>query len=101
MTTAKIEFLDSGREPRCEPDPDFPHGMTVIENDLGVRRRPHPPCDTIDIVATTGKGCTFQLPYPSPRCGLIVVECDTCHKRTALTVAGRIDDPRVLRMICK
>ena len=96
-----IKFIDSGREPQVAPDPRFPNGMDIVEHSAGpVVRLPYP--EGVHITdADAGKGCRFILPYPAPRCGALVVECETCGKRVALTVAGRPDDPRSLRMTCK
>ena len=80
MTTATVTFLDSGREPQCAPNPAYPEGKDIVEDSCG---------------------CYFALPYPAPRCGVLVVECDICHKRVGVTVAGRIDDPRSLQMACR
>lgn len=79
----KIEFLDSGREPQCQPDPAFPEGKDV------------------DASFGSPDACTAKLPYPAPRCGLMMVECPKCGLRIALTVAGRPDDPRTVKMACK
>ena len=93
-----IAFLDSGREPRVAPHPDFPEGMDIIDGPVAARL-PHP--EGLKITeADVGPSCLFDLPYPSPRCGLLVVDCERCGKRIALTVAGRVDDPRTLRMSC-
>jgi len=83
MSAAKIEFLDSGRSPTCEPDPKYPNGMDVHEDR-----------------SAKGKTCKFDLPYPAPRCGAFVVECGACKKRVAITAAGRQDDPRSLTVVC-
>jgi hypothetical protein len=95
-----IKFVDSGREPQCSPDPKFPNGMDIVEGGPATARLPHP--EGVELAKSLkGPGCTFDLPYPSTRCGLLVVTCDRCHKQVGLTVAGRIDDPRMLRMACK
>ena len=78
-----VEFLDSGREPQCPPNPAFPAG--------------------IDLNMTQGRlpSCHLKLPYPASRCGLYVVVCTECDLKVVLTVAGRSDDPRSLRVACK
>jgi hypothetical protein len=95
-----IKFLDSGREPQVAPDPKFPNGMDIVEGGPVTARLPHPEGWKL-AQSLAGPGCTFPLPYPSPRCGALVVTCDRCGKRVGLTVAGRTDDVRWLRMACK
>lgn len=79
----KVKFIDSGREPKCAPNPDYPTGMDV------------------DLSFGSPDTCTAAIPYPAPRCGIMVIECGKCGLTVALTVAGRVDDPRVLKMACK
>ncbi len=79
----KVTFLDSGREPQCPPNPDFPMGKDA------------------DLSFGAEATCTAGLPYPAPRCGAMVVECETCGIRVAVTVAGRPDDPRSVKIGCK
>ena len=78
----KVDFLDSGREPKVAPNPEYPDGM--------------------DIDMTLGKkGCKTELPYPAPRCGVMLLKCDVCGVTAAITVAGRRDDPRSAIIPCK
>jgi len=79
----KVEFFDSGREPRCPPDPAYPEGK--------------------DIDASEGAAlaCSAAIPYPAPRCGVMIVECEKCGLRVGLTVAGRVDDPRSVKLPCR
>jgi hypothetical protein len=78
----KVEFLDSGREPQVNFDRRWPWGK--------------------DIDSTQGQpSCMVMLPWPAPRCGVYVIECETCGYRLAATVAGRVDDPRSVKLPCK
>lgn len=77
----KIEWIDSGREPQCAPNPDYPNGVDVD-------------------ASGGGPSCSTPLPYPAPRCGMLVAECLTCGYRAAVTTAGRPDDPRSLTVGC-
>lgn len=79
----KIEWIDHGREPRVAPDPAFPDGK--------------------DLSAPHGitKYCPTDLPYPARRCGVYIVECETCGARIGVTTAGRPDDPRSVQVPCK
>lgn len=79
----KVKFIDSGHEPQCAPNPDYPNGQDIDAS--------HGVPDT----------CTAQIPYPAPRRGVMVVECPKCGLRIGLTVAGRPDDPRTVKMGCK
>jgi hypothetical protein len=76
----KVTFFDSGREPKCA---NFPDGK-YIDMSLGAE-----------------KTCEVAIPYPAPCCGVMVVECEVCGLRNALTVAGRADDPHTVKMACK
>lgn len=80
--TFSYKFLDSGREPQCAPNPAYPEGMFL---DLSDGKR----------------GCCFSVPYPAPRCGMIVATCDVCCYRAAFSVAGRPDDPRSVKLPCR
>ena len=82
--THKIDWVDHGREPQNPPNPDYPNGIDV---DLTGRN--------------TLKSCTVTLPYPAPRCGYHLVVCNDWGLRTAVTTAGRPDDPRSVKMACK
>jgi len=78
-----IEWLDSGYEPECRPDPAYPDG-----------------CD-VDATRGAAAWCKADLPYPARRCGLYLVACRRCGARIAITPAGRPDDPRSLKIACK
>lgn len=80
--TFKIEWIDDHREPKCAPDPRFPLGKDM------------------DISRDAEAACKTDLPYPAKRCGLYLVECETCGQRIAITTAGRPDDPRSLKLAC-
>lgn len=80
--THKISWIDHGREPKCQPDPEYPTGKDV------------------GCVEDGQKSCKVDLPYPAKRCGVFIVECETCKVRVAVTTAGRPDDPRSLTMPC-
>jgi hypothetical protein len=79
----KIKWLDRGREPKCDPDPEYPDGKD-IDGALGIE-----------------PFCKADLPYPAKRCGVYVVQCERCGYTIALTTAGRPDDPRSVTMPCK
>lgn len=79
----KIRWEDSGREPRCAPNPEYPDGIDI------------------DMSEGCAASCATALPYPARRCGCYVIECETCGLKTAVTTAGRPDDPRSLRVPCR
>jgi hypothetical protein len=79
----KIEWIDRGREPQCAPDPEYPNGKDV------------------DGSEGAPKTCFTELPYPAKRCGLYIVECETCGVRWGVTTAGRPDDPRSVKIACR
>lgn len=76
-----VIWLDAGREPQCPPDPKYPNG--------------------VDVFTAERPACKVELPYPAPRCGAHVIICNECNRRTAVTAAGRPDDPRSVMMPCK
>lgn len=80
--TFKVTWVDSGLEPRCAPNPDYPAGID-LDCSLGAR------------------SCKTALPYPAKRCGVYIVTCETCGMTVAVTTAGRADDPKSLRMACQ
>jgi hypothetical protein len=82
MTDFEIHWIDRGREPACAPDPTYPNGIDVVIGDID---KP---------------GCSTELPYPAPRCGLFFVQCKTCGTNAIITTAGRPDDPRSVRLPC-
>lgn len=78
-----VQWLDSGREPQCPPNPEFPSGVVA---DLSFGGNPT---------------CTVDLPYPAKRCGAYVVRCERCKRSAALTTAGRPDDPHTVILACR
>ena len=77
-----IRWIDSGREPKCPPDPNFPNGKD---------------CDL-----SNGKvHCKVNVPHPTPRCGYWFLKCERCGSATLATTAGRPDDPRSFMIACK
>lgn len=79
----RVTFLDSGREPKCPPNPDHPNGIDL------------------DLSSSAKHSCLVQLPYPAPRCGQWMVGCDRCHQVVVITCAGRADDPRSIKLACR
>jgi hypothetical protein len=84
MAALKIEWVDGGREPQCQPDPNFPNGIDID-------RRSN----------RAAPSCKADLPYPAVRCGYYLIECSKCGLRVMVTTAGRRDDPRSILMTCK
>lgn len=79
---SKIAFVSTGRLPQCPPDPAYPLGIDI------------------DLSGGATKTCKTSLPYPAPCCGTWIVVCDDCGYGVAVTAAGRIDDPRTLKVAC-
>jgi hypothetical protein len=78
-----IHWVDGKREPKHPPDRAYPTGLDI---DLSMGRKP---------------ACMSPLPYPAPRCGHYVIECRACGANVVLTTAGRVDDPKSLKMACR
>ena len=83
MEQITVELIDFKRYPECQPDPRYPNGID---------------CDVSEGASLT---CLADIPYPAPRCGLMSVKCEKCGLTVALTVAGRPDDPRSVKLACK
>ena len=79
----EIQWLDRGREPQCAPNPAHPLGIDV------------------DLSEGVTKTCKASLPYPAKRCGVWMVKCLDCGYVGACTTAGRVDDPRSIKLPCK
>lgn len=77
-----IKWLDSGREPKCAPDPRFPNG--------------------VEFDASNGaeNSCQTSLPYPAQRCGYYLIECALCKNSVLISTAGRVDDPKHIKIPC-
>lgn len=78
-----VEWVDSGREPQCKPDPAYPDGKDM------------------DVSFGAAATCKTALPYPAKRCGYFVVACPICGIRVGVTTAGRPDDPRSIKVACR
>lgn len=81
--TFRIQFQSEGRQARNPPNPAYPNGLHA------------------DISDGASKTCTIDLTYPAECVGTWIAECEACHKRIAITAAGRTDDPRTVKVACK
>ncbi len=80
---AEVTFRPSGRgKAQCPSNPNYPLG---IELDTSTPGRPY---------------CIIPLPYPAPECGLWMVRCQQCEMTSAITAAGRPDDPISIKLTC-
>jgi hypothetical protein len=77
-----VFWVDRGFEPTGKPDPRYPLGIDI------------------DLSAGAERSCKVALSYPAPRIGHYVVRCRRCGLQVALTTAGRVDDPRSVRLRC-
>jgi hypothetical protein len=80
----KIEFISHNRMAECPADPAFPDGVEIDFSD-----------------GKPGWVCVHEIPYPAKCCGLWVVTCMECGLRVGITAAGRLDDPRCIKLPCK
>jgi hypothetical protein len=79
----RVDFVDRNVPPMGVPDPAYPDG--------------------IDLDTTRGapvQSCKLMLPYPSGKCGMLVVYCMFCGSRVTVSTVGRRDDPRSVRLTC-
>jgi hypothetical protein len=78
-----IEWVDSFREPKCAPNPQYPNGIKL------------------DVSGGKLPTCSVSLPYPAKRIGHYVVRCQLCGFCAACTTAGRPDDPCSITIPCQ
>jgi hypothetical protein len=78
-----VIWQDTGREPQCDPDPAFLKGRDI------------------NLARGADNSCLVELQYPAPRIGVYYLECFICRLRVCVTTAGRVDDPRQVRLPCK
>jgi len=83
MSNFHIEWVDLEREPTQPPNPKYLDGIDL------------------DLSKAATVTCRSALPYPAKRCGMYYVECRTCGTNAMVTTAGRLDDPRSIRLACK
>ena len=83
MNRFRINWIDFRRSAQQQPNPAYPKGK--------------------DIDGSAGRSptCVCKLPYPAKRCGIYQIECSTCRISVAITTAGRVDDPRSVKLACK
>lgn len=81
--TKVVSFMSHGRKARCAPDPLYPAGMDI------------------DLAGGAQKACVVDLPYPAECCGVWLVWCETCGYSAGVTAAGRVDDPRTVKLPCR
>ena len=82
MSNLKMTWVDGEREPKVAPNPAYPKG--------------------VDLDVTAGNpGCATDLPYPAPRCGWFLINCERCGANAVITTAGRPDDPRSIKIRCE
>lgn len=79
----EISFNDSGRKATQPANPKYPNGVDVNAAPPG------------------RKACTWNVPYPAPGVGTYSVVCKDCGYTALMSVAGRADDPRTIRIPCK
>lgn len=78
----KVVWIDGRRFPKVAPNPAYPEG--------------------VDIEASRGApGCSTSLRYPADRIGQYYVDCLICGTNALITMAGRRDDPRWVKLPCK
>lgn len=78
-----VKWIDGHRIARLRPNPNYPMGIDV------------------DTSAGAVKTCTTSLPYPAERCGFYQIKCERCGLTALISTAGRLDDPRSVRVACK
>ena len=83
LTQFDIVWHDYGHEPRYPSNPQYPNGIHI------------------DLTRGTIDTCFVELAYPARRCGGYDIFCNKCGHRTAVTTAGRRDDPRSVKIPCK
>jgi hypothetical protein len=78
-----VIWIDHHMEPQCAPDPRYPAGIDL------------------DISGGARETCVTLLDYPARRCGVYLIQCRICGASFAVTTAGRVDDPRSVKLACQ
>ena len=79
----QIRWIDSGAEPKNPANPRYPDGIAL------------------DVSKGADRACLIMLPYPARRIGYYDIECKKCGLTVAISTAGRVDDPRSVKVACK
>ncbi len=79
----EVRWIDHEREPKQPPNVRFPQGRDI------------------DLTNGARVACIRDLEYPAKRCGVYVVTCRACGFSAVISTAGRVDDPRSVKMPCK
>lgn len=82
MTDLSVTFISHHRKAQVAPNPKYPDGIDV------------------DLTKGAKVACLANLPYPAECCGILIVRCKKCSANVAITTAGRIDDPRTVKLAC-
>jgi hypothetical protein len=82
MSDIQIEFLSHHRKAKNAPNPKYPDGVNL------------------DLTNGAKVACFADLPYPAQCCGILFVRCRKCGANAAITTAGRLDDPRTVKLAC-
>jgi hypothetical protein len=78
----EVKWVRRGGPPQSPPNPEYPNGI-----DLDPGERP---------------ACKVELPYPTQSfIGIYFVSCNLCKTTSAITTAGRPDDPKSVMLPCK
>jgi hypothetical protein len=85
--TFHAKWLDGGRPPQVEPNPEFPDGIDVVI--------PRGETDS-------QKMCRADIPYPPPHknIGQWLLTCSLCGFKIMMTAASRPDDPKSVTFPC-
>lgn len=78
-----VEFIDLEREPRHQFLREHMHGLDL------------------DLSRGVEDVCVVPVPWPAERCGYWMIRCAFCGLSTMITAAGRVDDPRSVKLACK
>lgn len=78
-----VNFLSHNRKAACAPNPAYPNGIDL------------------DLTDGAKVACLADLPYPAECCGVLIVRCTACGSGHAITTAGRVDDPKSVKLPCQ
>ena len=79
----RIKWIDGKAEPQNPANPRYPDGIDL------------------DVSKGADRVCLITLPYPARRLGYFDIECMDCGLTVAISTAGRVDDPRSVKVACK
>jgi len=78
-----VEWIDLHKVAVRKHDPKYPEGRRL------------------DVTLGEIPACTFHLPYPEPRVGYFLIDCNVCGRNAVCGTLGLPCDPVSIKMPCR